>query len=392
MAKQKNNAQKRKAQPKQRIKRVTLPPPQMPGAGAFGPVSTITSAPVAIGNSIKGTSPSVTMAVDGCRVVGRDFAFTAASTPSSVTGWTLVGGMPITPSVLPSSALKSYCQMYSKFRVNSIAFHYITSSATSQTGDVLFYVERDRAGPFIDWSNSSFLPYTLSDPHTVLGPQWTNHTAVYRPTNTFKYTDYGINVDVNEDACGAVYLFSKTSSASSPGYVLVDYDITFKELQVNPRAGVLPISRGQINQVCWSASGVAATSGNTSITVSGNTGTSITGATSALPNGTIAGDIYRCVADVTTSIVLNTWTNVTAANLFNYELPGGNDSAVTIDDGFTFYAVMTSTTGARFYPTLASALGAGNGFTYGVTATVTFGLCASISLVGQLNSQSQAAY
>lgn len=390
MAKKKN-APKRKSQQKPKTK-VTLPPPQLPGAGPFGPVTSITSAPVAIGNSIKGSRPAVTMSVDGCRVVGRDFAFTAAATPATVTGWTLVGGMPLTPSVLPSSALKSYCQMYSKFKINAIAFHYITSSATSQTGDVLFYVERDRVGPFIDWSNSSFLPYTLSDPHTVLGPQWTNHTAVYKPTNTFKYTDYGVATDINEDVCGTVSLFSKTSSASSPGYVIVDYDISFKELQVNPRAGVLPISRGQINQMCLSGSSLAVTSGSTVMNPTLNIGNTITGATSALPNGGTTGDIYRCIADVTNSQIVNTWTNVTTANLFNYELPGGANKAVTIDDGFTFYMVVDSDTTARLFPTLASAYGSGNSFTYGLTNTITYGLCVSVSLVGQLNSQAQASY
>lgn len=374
------------------MQRMTLPQ-NIPGAPSFGPVSTISTAPVAIGNSIKGSKPVVTMGVDGCRVVGRDFAFTAAATPSTVSGWTLVGGMPITPSVLPSSALKSYTQMYGKFRINAIAFHYITSSATSQTGDVLFYVERDRSGPFIDWTNNSFLPYTLSDPHTVLGPQWTNHTAIYRPTNTFKYTDYGVNVDVNEDVCGQLCLFSKTSSASSPGYVIIDYDITFKELQVNPRAGVLPVSRGQFTPICLQGSGIVATSGSTAVQPTLDAGLTISGLTSVVPSGTIPGDIFRCIADVTNSQLVNAaWSNVSTSTLLRYEFSGGTDAAVTIDDGFTFYIQMVSTNSCRLFPTLSAALTGALGFTYGATATITFNLCCQASLVAQSNSQQQASY
>jgi hypothetical protein len=88
--------------------------------------------------------------------------------------------MPITPCCLPSSILRNYCQMFNKFRVNKVIVHYITSSPTSQAGDVLFYYEKDRLAPMADYSSSSFLPYVLSDPHTVIGPQWTNHSAVIR--------------------------------------------------------------------------------------------------------------------------------------------------------------------------------------------------------------------
>lgn len=380
----------KKSKPK--MPRVSLPQ-QIPGAPAFGPVSSISTAPVAIGNSIKGSKPTVIMSVDGCRVMGRDFGFAASPTPATVTGWTLVGGMPLTPSVLASSALKSYTQMYAKFRVNAIAAHYITSSATSQTGDVLFYVERDRSGPFIDWTSNSFLPYTLSDPHTVLGPQWTNHTAIFKPTTSFKYTDYGVNIDINEDICGQLCLFSKTSSVSSPGYVILDYDITFKELQVNPRAGVLPISRGQFSNINLQAVAVVATSGGTAIAPVVDAGNTISGLPSALPAGSQIGDIYRAIADVTNSQIVNAaWTNVTPSNLLRYELAGGNDVAAAIDDGFTFYIEMISSNTCRLFPTLTTAMSGQGAFTYGVTATVTFNLCCAISLVAQLNSQSQASY
>lgn len=382
----------KKVSPKKKMAKRTIAQ-QIPGAPPFGPVTSITTAPVAIGNSIKGSKPSVLMSVDGCRVRGRDFAFTATSTPATVAGWTLVGGMPITPSVLASSSLKSYTQMYSKFKVNALAIHYITSSATSQTGDVLFYVERDRQGPFIDWTNNSFLPYTLSDPNTILGPQWSNHTAIYQPTTGFKTTDYGVNIDLNEDICGQLCLFSKTSSASSPGYVIIDYDITFKELQVNPRSGVLPISRGQFSPINLSSTAFAVTAGTTVATLNTSSGNAVTGATTVYPSGYASGDIYRIICDVSNSTITNAaWTNVTAANLLRYELgPTTADVGVTVDDGFTCYGVADGAS-MTLFPTLTNALSGTKAFTFGVTATITFNLNVMISLVAQLNSQAQSSY
>lgn len=367
-------------------KKASKPKPQkrvMARQANFGPVTSINTAPVSIGNSIRGTKPHVIPIKDGCRIVGRDFGFELAGTVAAASGWSLIGGFPVTPAVLPSSALRSYTQMYSKFKVNAINAHYITSSATSQTGDILFYYERERTAPCVDWTNASFLPYVLSDPNTIIGPQWMNHTLSVVPTDDFKSTDYGTNVDLTEESTGTIFLFSKTSSANSPGYIIFDYDITFKQLQVNPRAGVLPIARGQWTKSCIGVTALAVVSGTNSFNPSLQ-GTSVSGTTATLPTGAAAGDIYKCIFDVTNSTVAGVnaaWTNVTPSNLLRYEMPGGVDGALTVDDGFTAYLTYDGVN-FRMYPTLASAYGAGNGYTYGVTATVTFNVCVMISLVG----------
>ncbi len=359
----------------------------------FGPVSAINSAPVAIGNSIRGTRAKVVQVRDGVRVIGRDFCFQAAATVAAATGWECVVGFPLTPSCLPSSILRNYCQMYAKFKINNAMVHYITSSATSQTGDVLFYNERDRKAPMVDYTNNSFLPYVLSDANTVLGPQWMNHSIEVVPSDDYNFTDYGMNADLNLDTAGSVFLFSKTSSASSPGYVIWDYDITFKELSVNPRAGLLPVARAQWSSICIGKTTVAVTAGSTTVApvIQGNT---IGGVAAAAPNGAVVGDIYKVIFQVTDSTVSGTnaaWTNVTAATLMAYHTAGGISTAVVVDDGFTCYAVY-SNTAMWLYPTLEDAMTDTNPFYYGVTATITYNLCALVSLVGSVASFTQSSY
>ncbi len=355
----------------------------------FGPVAAVNTAPVAIGNSIRGSKARVLNTGNGCRVVGRDFAFSLASTASTVVGWTLVGGMPLTPAVMPSSVLRSYTQMYSKFKINKINVHYITSSPTSQAGDVLFYYERDRRGPMVDFTNNSFLPYVLSDPNTVIGPQWTNHTLAIKPTDEFNMTDYGLHTDLNEDSCGSIFLFSKTNATNSPGYILIDYDISFRELCVNPRAGILPISRGQFSNVTFGVSTLAVTSGSTSFNM-GITGKDLSNTSSTMIQSAAVGDIYKVIFDVTNSQLLNTWTNCTAANLLAYQTPSAS-TAVTLDDGFTCYAIYSNSS-LFFYPTLEAAYSNSQQFRYGITATVTFAITAWLSLVGFSSSSEQASY
>lgn len=95
----------------------------MAAPARFGSVSSITTAPVSIGNSVRGTKPRVRQTSDGARIVGRDFAFALSGTGSAVTNWEVIGGMPLTPCVLPSSVLRNYCQMFQKFKVNRLIAH-----------------------------------------------------------------------------------------------------------------------------------------------------------------------------------------------------------------------------------------------------------------------------
>lgn len=365
-----------------------------------GPVSSISSAPVSIGNSIRGSEPRSTNYQDGARVVGRDFAFSLGSTAATITGWELIGGMPITPSVMPSSILRNYSQMYCKFKVNKLIVHYITSSPTNQAGDILFYYEHDRFAPMVDYSNASFLAYVLSDKNTVIGPQWTNHSIAVRPAGEWKTTLYGNQTDLNEDAAGSIFLFSKTNAANSPGYILLDYDITFKEMAVNPRAGTLPIARGQAFNLAFGQTTNAVTLG-TAYTY-GLQGKDLTNNTPGYPTGVTNGDIYKCVACATASTVLNTWTNVTLSTLFSYN--SNIDTPILIDDGFTFYlTIVDYTVGAStatflLYPTfdLAASNGvsgsASGALRSAVTATVTWTLIANVMLVGNLSTLTQSAY
>ncbi len=362
---------------------------QSPG---FGAVSAINTAPVSVGNSVRGSAPRVSQTTDGARVVGRDFAFALSATASTVTGWELIGGMPVTPCCLPSSILRNYCQMFNKFKVNRLTVHYITSSPTSQAGDVLFYFEKDRMAPMPDYSSSSFLPYMLSDPHTVIGPQWTNHSVTLKPAKDWKTTLFGNQTDLNEDSEGTLFFFSKTNAANSPGYLLIDYDISFKELSVNPRAGTLPVARAQSIFVCFTS-----TASITSVcTVQFNnvtTGKTIANIVSTVPTGALPGDIYKAVLQVTASQLVNAvWTGtppITSANMLQY---GDATVSIVIDDGTTFFSRYDGSNWF-LYSTLENAVTDTYRIRWQTTSTTpTINLCAEVQLVRNIESFTQSAY
>lgn len=359
--------------------------------GVFGAVSTINTAPVSVGNSVRGSAPRVSQTTDGARVVGRDFAFALQATAAAVTGWELIGGMPITPCCLPSSILRNYCQMFNKFKVNKLTVHYITSSPTSQAGDVLFYYEKDRLAPMPDYSNSSFLPYVLSDPHTVIGPQWTNHSATVSPTRDWKTTLFGNQSDINEDAEGTLFFFSKTNAANSPGYLLIDYDIQFKELSVNPRAGSLPVARAQSSFICLT--NLFAPVANAVAQFTTSSGKNVSGAFSLMPNGYIVGDIYKIVLQVTASQQVNVaWVGaplLTASTVLQY----ASNRPLTIDDGTTLFLAADYAAGFVLYPTLESAVTATDRIEWQTSSVGgILNICGEIQLVRNITDFTQSSY
>lgn len=387
MPKKNTRPRKPKMRKPRRVTRANVSP--------YGPVTTINTAPVAIGNSVRGAKAKVVNLPDGVHVIGRDFGFTLAPTSTLVSNWSIAGGMPLTPSCLPSSILRNYTQMYGKFKIVRLQMHYITSSATSESGDIMFYYERDRQGPMVDFTSSSFLPYVLSDPNTVIGPQWTNHTLFIKPTDEYNFTDYGLNTDLNEDTCGSVFIFTKTNSANSPGYVIFDYEIIFKELSVSPRAGTLPIARAQWFNTCVGS--VAAP-----VVVGGAFGPAILGsslnaASSVMVTGATSGDIYKVIVDYTNSRLLNpAWVGSVSAidntNLIGYR--NGTFGApvdAILADGSTFYALWANNT-LIFFPNLESAKTASNPMVTTAAQNITFYLNIWISYVGSDAALAQATY
>jgi hypothetical protein len=350
----------------------------------MGPVTTINTAPVAIGNSVRGARCQSTPTQNGVLVNGRDFMFSPIGS-GLVQTWTCVGGAPLTPAAFADSTIRQYMQMYQKFRWKGLVAHYITSSPTSANGDVLFYRAKNRGNVFLSQTSPQLLPLVISDPDTVLGPQWTNHSARMQVTSSWKSTDYGMTDDLEEYADGELFLLSKTSTTDSPGYVLFDYQIEFAEMQITPRLLALPLPRILYSQANITISGAVSTSTPATFNFGGN---NITGTASTVPTGMTQGDIYKMIIDVTNSAPAS-WVNVNATNLFKVRTTSGNvvgDTNFTTVDGTTIYAI-AATASSLFLCTSSSGAYVGlPNIYFNVGATITANLQVWLSLVGTANT------
>jgi hypothetical protein len=384
MVKKSNNKPNKQGKTKKQAKAKTNKPKKANMSSrsnpTFGNVATINTAPVAIGNSMRGMKSQILQTGTGVRILGRDFGFALTSTTSTITNWVLVGGMPINPACLPSSALRNIFLMYNQYRLKNFCAHYITSSATSSTGDIIFYCRRNEGSALPQPTTSTFLPFVLTDEFTVMGPQWTNHTFCLKPTGNWLDTDYGATGELSNYNEFDLFVYSKTSTTDSPGYIIIDYEFEFKELSLNPRAGIISTVAGA--QAQWQQVGLAFTGSKTAGNVAQITntgGTTITGAvnTSWSPSN---GDIYEAILDVSNSYIN---TPNSKALIFGRDDLGSN-LAITPNDGMIWYLVYESTA-MQLYLNIESAMTNSNAIVFGSTATYSIALNVWLKLVTSNN-------
>jgi hypothetical protein len=346
----------------------------------FGPVTTIDTAPVSMGNTFQGAKPIVVHGPNGVRVRGRDYLVNIAATASSVQDWVLVAGCPITPACMVTSTIKGFVNAYAQYQTHAVAFHYITASSTANQGSVMFHVGKNRGDPGLDHSNDNFLPMVLSDNNTIIGPLWKNMTASYFPETPWLPTNLLNAEGLHEQASGELFVFTKTSDDVIPGFVLIDYDISFREMQANPKGLTLPVSRMKYTQVVLTAAG---TTINVAASFVVTSGLLLDGTTaSSAPAGWTIGDVYKIVINFTNASL----GGRLATNVFTANLPLSGVGPMTVDDGFTCYGLVISATTVVIYSTYYAATSASAPISFGVTDGDVLAMPAFMSLCGAHDS------
>lgn len=314
----------------------------------FGPVSTIDSAPVSIGNTFGGTAPIVTPTPYGQRIQGRDYLLNVSATAATVTGWTLVAGSPISPVCMVASGLRGLMLSYAKYCVHGIAFHYITSATTGSAGSVVLYIGKDRSGPGLNTNGENFLPVVLSDPNTVISPIWKNCSAVYHPPPEWLPTDAFNSDGLHEQGPGEFFIYSRSASSAVPGYIIMDYDISFMDMQVNIKSLSLPAQRMKYTQMRFVdvvpvANQIATYDSASGVLLDGTT-------TSGPPSAVQIGDIYKCIANTDDGYLGAALLGLAFSVVVGVAGGAATLTAPSYVDGATFYAMYIGGNGFVLYP------------------------------------------
>jgi hypothetical protein len=296
--------------------------------------------------------------------------------------------MGLSPVSLNASGLRGFFTSFEKYRWNRACAHYITSSPTSTAGDILLFYHTNHAGPKVNHTSTNFLAYALSTDAAVLGPQWTNHSvALIDGPREWLDTDTFNSEDVQHQADGELLVYTRNTAnagvADSPGYLLIDYDITFSKRMLNARVQTIPSSLFK-----WIPTSLSLSSGETAgdPIVMRFGGVNIDGTTpTGVPSGSAVGEIFQIVFD-TTNAVISGFSSLTDLS-FNYS-SSGNTMTMPVTTGTTIYGVIVNTSSIGqmlLYPTY-NAVFAGNNLRAGTTATYSWQVPVVMCCVGSVNA------
>lgn len=312
----------------------------------FGGVSEVGIAPVTIGNTVRSVKQTVLEHRNGVRVVGRDFVMAVGGTSTAFSNWTFQAGFGLSPICLNATGLRGYFQTYERYKWNAVNVHYITSSPTSATGDVLIMYHSNHGGPKVDHTSTNFMSYALSTDSALLGPQWTNHSVqIVSGARDWFNTDILSAEDVMHQADGEVLVYTRNTTQGTnpdqPGYVLIDYDIVFERRMLNSRVQSLPSSLFKWQPLVFAYNGGPVTAGQT-VSFNFNASNTYSGTTPPLPVGIAIGDIFQVVFDINGATLLG---GVSFATMISAPLATGTSITYPIITGTTLYAVAASAVG-----------------------------------------------
>ncbi len=377
------------------------------GASSFAPfggLSEISAAPVTIGNTIRSVGQRVMPTANGVRVVGRDFVMAIGGQTTTYLKWCLQAGMALSPIALNASGLRGFFQTFEQYRWNRCVAHYVTSSPTSLTGDVLIVHHKNHGGPKVNHTSDNFLSYALSTDAALIGPQWTNHSIeVVKTPGKLLMTDVLNAEDVEHQADGEILVYCQNttngSAADPPGYLLIDYDVTFVNRMLNPRVQTLPSGAFKWFPTVLEFSGVVTAAD--SVLVDTNSTRTYAGVTGTVPAGIQVGDVFQVVLDFQNALLTGTLSAGSQATMWsvNYGFTGTGATsapllaAYAVDTGSTIYAVYRGTANNAFtlYPSYPS-LFAGNDLRWSAGSVgLGFAATAIIACVGSINAHYQQA-
>lgn len=323
--------------------------PATPRAASQSNGAVSITAPVSTGNVLSGRRTISRTVRRGHIVSGREFLMSAYGS-GSITSWTMVAGMPLTPVAFVDSMLRMYGSMYTFFRWKRLVAHYVTTSPTSSSGSVMFYYNKDRASVFLEQTSTNLLPFVLSDPHTTISPQWQNFSVELETSQELMRCDYGMTDDSTHYAAGELFLLSRTTTTDSPGVLLLDYEIEFSEQNLTPRLLLWP--QPTIAFVPYTFALPVASLG-------GSVGMQLIGGTTSNPfrpantNVLVPGGIYKVIIDVTNSKFGGSTPASTPNTVWTYKT-GTSKLGLILKDGSSIYAC-NGASNVQFYENVADA-------------------------------------
>jgi hypothetical protein len=205
----------------------------------LAPSAKASQAPVSIGTTLRSSPNVVKSASDNSvTVLARDLLTSVISTNLVNVDMSL--WLPMNPVYLSSSSLSMYFTDYDSYKINQITFYYVPACASTTVGEVLMYVVDNPLSSLLNPNDSALLTKIMSEPIAAMGPCWQQNSIVWRPSSVgYKKLNPLIDLSPIETCFGDFCVYTTNESATTLGYVVADWDITFKDKRFNAMANKL---------------------------------------------------------------------------------------------------------------------------------------------------------
>jgi hypothetical protein len=337
-------------------------PNRVPWGYRNSPEMSCAEAPVSIGTTVSLARPKQSNRGRKTVLAGKEFLGVINENNNS-TDWQLSAMMPIHPAYYPAGGMGNMCRSFSKYRFTKMTAMFVTRQPTSVTGEIIICFADKADSPAENGASAAFLARVSSKQHVIMGPLWQNHSLAIACDLKWRPVDAFASIDLFRDLMGEIQVYTLSAVTDIAGYLILDYEIEFDEVQYIQHSGTLPWAQGP---------GTAYTLVDSSTTPTHNVSVQTTNvALSGLSNGSV----IKCVLDVDTS-TLATGTNASNAWLVAESINATTTTqttftnAITLIDGLTFYAVVIGAS-LYLYNSLESAVAgdASGQFYYGVTGS-----------------------
>lgn len=321
--------------------------------------------PVAIGSTIRSVKPAITRNLDSTRVVGRDFV--ASVEAQGVSAFGIGKSAMLSPAYFNTTQLGNLARSFEKYRWNRLRIHYIPKVSTTATGQVVLCSSKSVTLPCLQPESGVFLQRAMSQGNACFTPLWQNAYIDIDCDSTWCLCDAAAGVDLDDNIHEELQVYSQAGVSGQVGYLIAEYDITFKEPLYSMHAAAIPYPTGPgLRVACIDAAGINAVGDDWLIS---------NATLAAQPNGTI----FRAVFDLQGS---DTPVGATFANAFNtttsyrtaITTSATTTNALPLVGGTALYLVVVAT-GLYVYTSMEAAInGNGSGQVFFRTATTASGV------------------
>jgi hypothetical protein len=200
------------------------------------------TAPVSIGTITRNFAPKVTRSTNAANIVGKDFIGTVEG--QGVSSFGLGKSALLSPAYFNSTILGNICRSFEHYRFNRLRVHYVPKVATTAVGQLILCSQHSVSEPGLQPESGTFLQRAMSQGNASFSPLWTPNYIDITTDAQWRLVDPATTVDLDDCILEELQVYTQVNASAQVGYLIAEYDISFKDPIFQPHASQIPFPTG----------------------------------------------------------------------------------------------------------------------------------------------------